>query len=172
MSDEIKQIPAEAAKIVTYALILFLFFISAMAVYIHFYEGLPIQTSWFTIPVKGDHKQILSGTLPPIYSESLWLLNQDNGDKNDRNKRSFQKHVSFSPHFACRPAVIASMNFIDATPGVESPSNVRISVYPDPTTVTTEGFDLLYETWGDSKVWGVGVNWIAIENKCSSSPPK
>lgn len=47
------------------------------------------------------------------------------------------------------------LNMIDA----EQTINTLVSIYP--INVTVNGFNIMVETWADSKVYGVGVTWFA-----------
>jgi len=114
--------------------------------------------------------QVEIGIVPPLgYSiPSQWKLNLQGGDQKDTFRRSYTTHVDFDRPFNCSPSVITSLNFIDATPGTSPPPNLRLEVKPVEGTIKPNGFDLIYSTWDTSLVWGVGVNWIAIERNCSA----
>lgn len=71
-------------------------------------------------------------------------------------RRSDQIRVDFpAGRFTKVPKVLVMLNRIDADQAV----NTRISVQA--TSVTRSGFCVEVSTWADSKVYGVGVGWIA-----------
>lgn len=71
-------------------------------------------------------------------------------------RRSDQIRVDFpAGRFAKVPKVHVMLNSIDTDQAV----NTRISVQA--TSVTQSGFSVEVSTWADSKVYGVGVSWIA-----------
>jgi hypothetical protein len=50
-------------------------------------------------------------------------------------------------------------HLIDSRP---SPTGLRVEVEVDENSITTEGFEMDFHTWGDSMIFGLGVNWIAM----------
>lgn len=64
--------------------------------------------------------------------------------------------VRFSESFKSPPAVHCSLTLWD----VDSATNVRADVEAE--NVTEAGFDLVFRTWGDTKVARVRIGWMAI----------
>lgn len=66
------------------------------------------------------------------------------------------KEIVFREPFKDVPAVHCSATLWD----VDSATNVRADVEAE--NVTVEGFDLVFRTWGDTKVARMRIGWIAI----------
>ena len=66
------------------------------------------------------------------------------------------KPIRFGEAFRQVPAVQCSLTLWD----VDAATNVRADVEAE--NVTKEGFDLVFRTWGDTKVARVRIGWIAI----------
>jgi hypothetical protein len=87
------------------------------------------------------------------------------GQRASRGPGSHRAFVTFSDSFPRKPQVFVALSYIDATPGSlggdPNVTNVRVSVevVPDP---DRDGFRYRVNTWDGSKVWGVGISWIAI----------
>jgi H-type lectin domain-containing protein len=64
--------------------------------------------------------------------------------------------VTFRQPFEQRPAVIVNLRGLDAAAG----KALRVRVYA--ADVTPKGFNMTFETWDDSVIYGVGASWIAI----------
>lgn len=52
--------------------------------------------------------------------------------------------------------MFAVLKYIDT----DNRANTHILVNVE--NVTADGFDITFETWADSIVWGLGANWIAF----------
>jgi hypothetical protein len=71
--------------------------------------------------------------------------------------RSDTIHIDFpAGKFSTPPNVQVTLSMIDAE---NDGSNIRLSV--SPVNITTNGFDIQVSTWLDSKVYAVGVTWLA-----------
>ncbi len=70
--------------------------------------------------------------------------------------RESRRPVRFSENFRKPPAVHVSLSLWD----VDNSSNTRAEVTAD--TVTEAGFDLVFRTWGNTRVARVRMNWMAI----------
>ncbi|MDQ2090187.1 H-type lectin domain-containing protein [Marimonas arenosa] len=66
------------------------------------------------------------------------------------------KGITFAEPFKEVPAVHCSLTLWD----VDSATNVRADV--EAINVTGNGFDLVFRTWGDTKVARVRISWMAI----------
>ena len=66
------------------------------------------------------------------------------------------KEITFREPFTAPPAVHCSLTLWD----VDAATNVRADVEAE--NVTEAGFDLVFRTWGDTKVARVRIGWLAI----------
>lgn len=64
--------------------------------------------------------------------------------------------VAFSQPFGEIPVVTVAMSMFDASSG----SNIRFDIQAE--GVTPQGFDIVFRTWGDSKVARARASWQAI----------
>ncbi len=70
--------------------------------------------------------------------------------------RENRRPVRFSEAFRKPPAVHVSLSLWD----VDNSSNTRAEVTAD--QITENGFDLVFRTWGNTRVARVRMNWMAI----------
>lgn len=70
--------------------------------------------------------------------------------------RQTRAHVEFSESFRAAPIVHVSLSMWD----MASDTNARADVQSE--DVTTEGFAIVFRTWGDTKIARVRVAWQAI----------
>lgn len=70
--------------------------------------------------------------------------------------RQVRLPVAFSEAFSAVPIVNVSITMFDASSG----SNTRFDIQAE--GVTPQGFDVVFRTWGDSKVARVRAKWQAI----------
>ena len=75
-------------------------------------------------------------------------------DKNT-GPRTFLLEVNFLNPFESRPQVLVTVNVLDA----DKATNVRYNV--EATAISRDGFTIKITTWDDSKIYGIGGNWIA-----------
>lgn len=73
--------------------------------------------------------------------------------------REFTSHVDFKEAYAEKPVVVLEISGLD----VLNAANNRITATP--TNVTPTGFDINYQTWADSQIWSVFLNWTAFGGK-------
>lgn len=71
----------------------------------------------------------------------------------DRERRRW---VAFDTRFKTRPIVHVGLSLID----VDSSVNFRCDAHAD--RVQDTGFDLVFRTWGDSRVARIRMSWIAM----------
>ncbi len=76
--------------------------------------------------------------------------------KSGSGDRRMVEHISFDTPLDHVPTVYTSIAGINT----DSDFNSRAQVFPE--NVTTEGFDLVFRTWGPSNLLFVSANWIAI----------
>ncbi|WP_424939109.1 H-type lectin domain-containing protein [Aliiroseovarius sp. S253] len=70
--------------------------------------------------------------------------------------RKLRSAISFSEPFLTPPTVTVSMSMWD----IAGESNQRADIQAE--NITTEGFDILFRTWGDTRVARVRTDWLAI----------
>jgi len=70
--------------------------------------------------------------------------------------RQKRQTVSFSRPFLAKPVVHAGLAMWD----MDSANNLRADLITE--NVTEEGFDLVFKTWGDTRVARVRVTWMAM----------
>ena len=70
--------------------------------------------------------------------------------------RLTRHRVTFSEPFLERPVVHVSLSMWD----IASDANSRADIAAD--RIDTDGFDIVFRTWGDSRVARVRAGWLAI----------
>lgn len=81
----------------------------------------------------------------------------DGGDMwTGQGPRERRRHVPFAEPYRAPPAVHLTISLWD----VDASSVVRSDIQAE--DITTDGFDMVFRTWGDTKVARVRVSWIAI----------
>ena len=70
--------------------------------------------------------------------------------------REKRRTIKFKEPFLSPPAVHCSLTLWD----IDSQTNVRADLEAE--HITSEGFDVVFRTWGDTKVARVRVGWFAI----------
>lgn len=70
--------------------------------------------------------------------------------------RERRQRIHFSEKFRKRPVVHCSLSMWD----VDSSANVRADVTAD--RIDDEGFDIVFRTWGDTRIARARVGWMAI----------
>lgn len=73
-----------------------------------------------------------------------------------QDARSYREPVTFSGEFLTPPSVQVGMSMWD----VSNMATARMDIRAE--NITETGFDLVFRTWGDSKVARVRANWRAI----------
>lgn len=71
--------------------------------------------------------------------------------------RTYTKHIDFDKEFNFTPVVRETISAIDA--GKEA--NLRLMVYAS--NVNRKGFDVVIQTWSDSRIYYVAIDWFAYE---------
>lgn len=96
--------------------------------------------------------RILTGNVGGGYAESDWTLEDPQG-----GLRRVTRSVTFPlGPFEQRPAVIVNLKGLDAAAG----KALRVRAYA--ADVTPNGFNMKFERWDDSVIYGVWASWIAI----------
>lgn len=70
--------------------------------------------------------------------------------------RERRKRVTFSEPFRSKPSVQVALSLWD----MDNRANVRADIAAE--NVTTNGFDLVFRTWGDTRIARVRMGWTAI----------
>lgn len=82
---------------------------------------------------------------------------QDGGEMwTGHGQRERRRHIKFSETYRTVPVVHASLSLWD----VDAATVVRADVQTE--AITCEGFDIVFRTWGDTRVARVRVAWTAI----------
>ncbi|WP_135504439.1 H-type lectin domain-containing protein [Roseovarius aestuariivivens] len=82
---------------------------------------------------------------------------EDGGDMwTGQGSRERRKALSFSTPFKEAPAVHVSLSMWD----MDSATNVRADVGAE--NITAKGFDVVFRTWGDTRVARTRIRWMAI----------
>lgn len=82
---------------------------------------------------------------------------QDDGPMwSDTGPREAVKPIRFSESFRNPPVVHVSLSMWDIKAG----SNPRVEITSE--NVTTEGFDIVFHTWGDTQIARANASWLAI----------
>jgi hypothetical protein len=92
---------------------------------------------------------VQSGTFGAGKGNPQWRLLDGSG------LRVFRQHIHFPQPFAAAPKVIASLSGLDILHG----QNHRLTVTVE--NISAHGFDLLFNTWADTRVWSASASWIA-----------
>ncbi|WP_188078269.1 H-type lectin domain-containing protein [Aquicoccus porphyridii] len=89
--------------------------------------------------------------------ETLFEDFEDGGEMwTGTGQRERRKPVRFSEGFTDAPVVHCSLSLWD----VDNGANMRAHVEAE--NVGAEGFDLVFRTWGDTRIARVRLDWIAI----------
>ncbi|EAQ14883.1 hypothetical protein RB2654_19908 [Maritimibacter alkaliphilus HTCC2654] len=70
--------------------------------------------------------------------------------------REIRMLIPFSEKFVTAPAVMVGMSMWD----IDAETNSRIDISSD--NVTPENFEIVFHTWGDTKVARIRADWIAF----------
>jgi hypothetical protein len=92
---------------------------------------------------------IQSGTLWKKHGDPEWNLDEGTGP------RSCDYHITFSKPYKQPPGVSVALSYLDAI----KDANLRIKASTK--SITVGGFEVVFETWTDTHIWGAGVSWIA-----------
>ena len=73
-----------------------------------------------------------------------------------RGQRERRRRISFSERYRTPPAIQAAISLWD----MDATTVIRADISTE--TITEDGFDLVFRTWGDTRVARVRVSWTAI----------
>ena len=71
-------------------------------------------------------------------------------------KREVRKQVNFGETFNAEPSVQCSLTLWDA----DGETNLRVNLEAE--SITAEGFELVFRTWGNTKIARIGASWMAV----------
>jgi H-type lectin domain len=99
----------------------------------------------------------LTFSQPKFVTGKYTANTNDSGFSLDKNTgpRTFLLEVNFLNPFESRPEVLVTVNVLDA----DKATNVRYNV--EATAISRDGFTVKITTWDDSRIYGIGGNWIA-----------
>ncbi len=90
-------------------------------------------------------------------NETLFEDFEDGGEMwTGSGQRERRKAVVFPEAFSEAPAVQCALSLWD----VDNGANMRADIEAE--NVAAEGFDLVFRTWGDTRIARVRIGWIAI----------
>jgi len=82
---------------------------------------------------------------------------EDGGDMwTGRGQRERRRHIKFSEKYKSEPTVQMSLSLWD----VDAATTLRADIQAE--AVTKAGFDMVFRTWGDTRVARVRIAWNAI----------
>jgi len=89
--------------------------------------------------------------------EALFSDYADDGEMwTGTGNRERRRRVDFDPPFRAAPVVHAALSLWDT----DCNTNARMEVIAE--NIATNGFDIVFRTWGDSRIARIRVAWIAI----------
>jgi hypothetical protein len=106
---------------------------------------------------------IVTSSLAVVPAQSTFLTGKYTANLNSSNytldknsgPRTYLVEINFLNPFESRPEVIVTVSSLDSDNG----ANLRFNV--EATAISRDGFTVKITTWGDSKLFGIGGNWIA-----------
>ena len=90
--------------------------------------------------------------------ETLLFSDYQSGGKmwTGSGEREIRKRVQFSEQYRSAPSVMAHLTMWD----LDNEANLRAAVKAE--SVDREAFDIVFRTWGDTKIARIRVGWMAI----------
>jgi hypothetical protein len=85
----------------------------------------------------------------------LWTL----GESGVSRKRTFSDEINFPRPFASPPKVMIAISGLDI---IDEGAESRKSFDVQATRITTKGFTIQFAAYGDSRVMGLTVDWLAV----------
>ncbi|MBD3664367.1 H-type lectin domain-containing protein [Sulfitobacter aestuariivivens] len=73
-----------------------------------------------------------------------------------RGQRERRRHIRFSESYRAPPNVQLALSLWD----VDASTTMRVDLQPE--AITKSGFDMVFRTWGDTRVARVRIAWTAI----------
>ena len=94
-----------------------------------------------------------------IEQDTLLLFSdfQDGGEMWDgEGPREIRRSVTFGEMFKRPPAVTVGLSMLDIDQG----KNHRVDIKAE--NITRSGFDIVFKTWGDTRIARVRADWLAM----------
>ncbi len=91
--------------------------------------------------------------------EAGWLLDKGHGDREHRERVTFQEPFEGTPEVRVPLAHLDIVSSRRGRNGEYTALNTRIGV--DAFNIDSSGFDLVFQTWEDTQIAGLGVIWLA-----------
>ena len=103
-------------------------------------------------------KRLLSHTIGVDSGDVILFSDYEDGGEmwTGRGQRERRRHIKFSEAFKSDPTVQMSLSLWD----VDAATVMRADMSAE--AVTTTGFDMVFRTWGDTRVARVRIAWTAI----------
>lgn len=73
-----------------------------------------------------------------------------------RGQRERRKRITFAQEYRSPPAVHLSISLFD----VDSATIIRTDLQAE--AITKDGFDMVFRTWGDTRIARTRISWMAI----------
>lgn len=73
-----------------------------------------------------------------------------------RGQRERRRHIKFSEAYEAAPSVTLSISMLD----VDTGNTIRYDLGPE--SITSSGFDIVFRTWGDTRVARARIAWQSI----------
>ncbi len=73
-----------------------------------------------------------------------------------RGQRERRRHIKFSEKYKSEPTVQLTLSLWD----VDAATSMRADIEAE--AVTKSGFDMVFRTWGDTRVARVRIRWVAM----------
>ena len=73
-----------------------------------------------------------------------------------RGQRERRRHIKFSEKYKSEPTVQLTLSLWD----VDAATTMRADIEAE--AVTKSGFDMVFRTWGDTRVARVRIRWVAM----------
>ena len=103
-------------------------------------------------------KRLSSHTMGVDSGDTVLFSDFENGGEmwTGRGQRERRRHIRFSEAFREPPTVQMSLSLWD----VDAATVMRADLSAE--AVTQSGFDMVFRTWGDTRVARVRISWVAI----------
>ena len=73
-----------------------------------------------------------------------------------RGQRERRRHIKFSEEYKTEPTVQLTLSLWD----VDAATTMRADIQAE--AITRSGFDMVFRTWGDTRVARVRISWVAM----------
>jgi len=103
-------------------------------------------------------KRLRSHTLGVDSGEVILFSDYEDGGEmwTGRGQRERRRHVKFDEPYAAAPTVQLNVSMWD----VDTSTTIRSDLKAE--AVTPTGFDMVFRTWGDTRIARIRIGWTAI----------